>query len=88
MAHKKFTVSLPDHLVVDLDYVSGRMSISRSALISSLLQGPVRDMRTLFEGLPENPTEEEILRSRGASIDLIQQRMESMRRLESDLFSK
>lgn len=88
MAHKKFAISLPEHLVGDLDYVSGRMSISRSALISNLLEGPVKDMRSLLEGLPENPTKADIIRSRGASVDLIQERMTSMKRLDNDLFSK
>lgn len=88
MAHRKIAVSIPDKIVTDLDYISGRMKITRSALLSYLLEQPSHDLRGLLEGLPENPSQEDILRSRGASAALINQRMVNLEAMDNDLFSK
>ena len=87
MAYRKIAVSLPEELVLSLDYVAKRMNITRSALLSEISSEPAHDLKSLFDGLPENPTKEDILRSRGQSIELINQRMASARRMKDDLFS-
>lgn len=87
MAHKKITVSIPDYVVDDLDYVSNRISTTRSALLSNMLAEPAATLRSLLEDLPENPTDADILRSRGASARLIDARIQKIKDTESDLFS-
>ena len=87
MSCKKVTFSLPEELVSDLNYVSKRMSVTRSALLSEMVLSPAADLRTLFEGIPENPTPDEVLRARGSSLKLIEARMNSARSASDDLFS-
>lgn len=87
MAVRKIAVSIPEEIVDDLNYISGRMSITRSALLSNMLSVPAQDLRGLLENLPENPTVDDVLRSRGASAQIIDQRIQSVRDMESDLFS-
>ena len=87
MTHRKITVSIPDYVVDDLDYVSGRISTTRSALLSNMLAEPAACLRALLEDLPENPTDADILRSRGASARLIDARIQNIKNTETDLFS-
>lgn len=87
MAHRKITVSLPDFVVNDLDYVSHRISATRSALLTNMLTEPAATLRAMLEELPVNPTEEDILRSRGSSARIIDERIQKIKDTESDLFS-
>jgi hypothetical protein len=85
---RKFSVSLPPQLVEDLDYLSSRMGVTRSALIASLMAEPTHDLREMVEMIPENPTPADVLRLRGRSESIVNQRVESLRRLSNDLFSR
>lgn len=84
---RKITISVPPDLVAHLDYLSDRLGVSRSALISQLLDEPVGDMVELIRAIPEDPAPEDSLRFRGASAALVRQRLEAAKRLADDLFS-
>lgn len=85
---RKITISVPPDLVEDLDYLAGRMGVSRSAIISEVLGGSLEEMRALMELVPENPTQADVLRMRGESADLIRQRLASLQGIANDLFPK
>lgn len=85
---RKISVTLPPDLVDDLDYVSRRLGVSRSALIAQVLPDGLGFMRGLLVDIPENPTPEDIVRFRGASADEIRQRIDSLKGMADDLFSE
>lgn len=78
--------TLPPDVVRDLTYVSRRMNVSRSAVLSQLLDGPVADLRRLLEDVPEKPTQEDVLRLRGSSRQVIEDRLDNLKSLGIDLF--
>lgn len=84
MAHRRLTFTLPPDVVSDLDYISKRVSISRSSLLGNLIAEPAHDLRTLLESVPDNPTDEDIIRARGASDALIKERLSAIKGLEED----
>lgn len=84
----KISITAPPELVADLDYVAGRLGVSRSALIAQVLPEPLSTMRAMLEQVPLNPTPEDVLRFRGESADLVRQKIDSLRDLGDDLFSK
>ena len=77
MAHRT-SLSLPDDLSQDLRYLSQRMGISRSALVARLLAEPAADLRSLVEQVPENPDPDTLLRLRGQSEALIDERLSAL----------
>lgn len=84
---QRASFSLPPDLIEDLNYLCRRLGITKSALVSQLMAVPLRDLRGMIEQVPENPTEQDALRFRGASRELIQKRIASAQRLaEGDLF--
>lgn len=84
MVRMSFTV--PPAIRQNLDYLSTRMGVTKSALVSELLATPLSDLRDLMELVPDNPTESDLLRARGQSNELIAARLRSLRSLEGDLF--
>lgn len=84
----KISVSLPSEIVDDLDYLSSRIGVSRSALIGQLMSESVPEVRRLLELVPPNPTPAELLRMRGQSEDAIRQRLQSLKGMTNDLFTK
>ena len=84
MVRMSFTV--PPQLRADLDYLSGRLGVTKSALLSELLTPALADLRSLVEMVPENPTEEDVIRARGKSNEMITTRLQAFRKLEGDLF--
>jgi len=78
--------TLPPQTRADLDYLSDRLGVTKSALVAELLGTPLHDLRSLVEMVPDNPTEEDALRARGKSNELIAKRLQSYRKLEGDLF--
>ena len=84
---RKISVTLPPQLVDDLDYISRRLGVSRSALIGQILPEGIGLMRSLLVDVPENPTPEDVVRFRGASADEIRQRIDGLKGLADDLFS-
>jgi len=84
MVRMSFTV--PPQVRADLDYLSSRLGVTKSALISELLATPLADLRSLVEMVPDNPSQDDLLRARGKSNELITDRLQSFRKLEGDLF--
>lgn len=84
---KKVSMSMPDSLVSDLDYVASRLGVSRSALVSQIMCEAMPDMRKLLEMIPPSPTPADLVRYRGESEDVIKARVESLLRSQDDLFS-
>lgn len=85
---KKVSLSLDANLVTNLDYLSARMRVSRSALVSQLLADGVTEMRRLLETIPPAPTPADLVRMRGESVDVVKTRLDSLKGLSDDLFSK
>jgi len=86
------SMTLPDKLLDDLNYLSRRLGISKSALISELLGDNLKDMRVVFETMPEDPskiTAEQLVRFRGASAQVVKDRVKQAKELGmgDDLFS-
>lgn len=83
----KVSVTLRPELLVDLDYLTARLGVSRSSLISELLSDVVPDMRRLIEAVPLSPEPPDLVRFRGESADLVRERMENLKALDADLFA-
>ena len=86
MVRMSFTV--PPSIRQNLDYLSSRMGITKSALVSELLTTPLSDLRDLMEMVPDNPSEADLLRASGKSNELIAARLRSLRSIEGDLFDE
>jgi len=82
MANKVVSLSLPPEVVSDLNYIHRRMGISKSALVTSLLQGGLPSLRQLLESLPPEPDDKDMKRFRGASAELI---LSEINRLQADV---
>ncbi len=85
---RKISVSLSGSLVDDLDYISARMGVSRSAIISEFMAEALSEARRVFELVPPNPTPADVVRMRGESEEVIRQRLASLQGIADDLFSK
>lgn len=83
----KIAMSLPPALVEDLDYLTGRLGVSRSALAAELLTDAVSEMRRIISLIPPNPTPLELLRMRGESEAFVRDRIANATRMTDDLFS-
>ena len=86
------SMTLPDKLLDDLNYLSRRLGVSKSALISELLGDNLKDMRVVFETMPEDSskiTAEQLKRFRGASAQVVKDRVKQAKELGmgDDLFS-
>ena len=85
---RKISVSLSGSLVDDLDYISARMGVFRSAIISEFMADALSEARRVFELVPPNPTPADVVRMRGESEEVIRQRLASLQGIADDLFSK
>ena len=85
MVRTSFT--LPPDVNDDLSYVARRLGVTRSALRADLLREALGMVAPTLRDLPEEPTERDVLRYRGESERLIDERLDSARRLRDDLFS-
>lgn len=85
---QRVTYTLPPEIVAGVKYLSGRLGISRSALVAQLMAESVPELVRLLEEIPENPTPGDVLRFRGRSQQVIDERFEHARRLKDDLFSQ
>lgn len=83
----RISITLPADVLDDLDFVSNKLSISRSALIGSMLPDGLRVLRELAEQIPLNPTPEDVVRLRGASEAIVQGRIDQLKGMAHDLFS-
>jgi len=84
LARTSFT--LPPDMLRDLDYVSGRLGVSRSAFLASIAAPALSDVRALLEEMPGLPESPDALRFRGESIALVRMRLKSLEQMmEGDL---
>ncbi|MNN15155.1 hypothetical protein D3C81_1282530 [compost metagenome] len=84
---RKISITVPPALLDDLDYVAGRLGVSRSALIAEVLPETLGIMRAMLAQVPLNPTPEDVLRFRGESAELVRQKIESLKGMSDDLFA-
>lgn len=84
---RKISITVSPELAADLDYVAGRLGVSRSAIISELLVAPVSDMRAMLDQLPLNPTPADVVRFRGASAEVVRDRLTNLQGIADDLLS-
>lgn len=73
-------------IVADLDFLSERMGVSKSAIINDLLGDAVHYLRVLVESIPANPTHDDVLRMRGKSEEVISDLLRQYRELDQGLF--
>jgi len=81
LARTSFT--LPPEMLQDLDYVSVRLGVSRSAFLASIAAPALADVRRLLEECPDAPSAPDSLRFRGDSIALVRMRMDSLEKMMS-----
>ena len=88
MTTKKVSLTLEESLVDDLIHVAERLGVSRSALVSLILAESLPSARQVVDLIPASPTPADVVRYRGESEAIVEQRMDSLRRVTSDLFAK
>lgn len=83
MAYKRVTLSLSPETAASLDFIAHKLGASRSAIASDLLAEAVKPLAQLVRVLPEESGPDGALRMRGASADLIRDRLDHLRDLAS-----
>lgn len=84
---KRVSISMPEDLASDLDYISRRLGVSRSGFVSQmLLAADLRSLRALLENIPEEPTEADAKRFRGDSKVYIRDKLAQLQQLQGGLF--
>lgn len=84
---KRVSVSLPTHLADDVDYVSSRLGMTRSAFITQfLLGGELDKLRSILSAIPEDPSEADVKRYRGDSRAYIADQLAKLQELQGGLF--
>jgi hypothetical protein len=89
----RVTVSLPDDLLADLDFVAARFGISRSGVVTGLLQEIAPSTREIAALMPPEGagvSEADVMRFRGASAEVISKKIATllMGEVQNDLFPK
>jgi len=74
MKTTRMSFTVPMEVRRDLDYLSQRMGVSRSALLVQLIQQPVSDLRQLVRDVPKTPSKGDMKRLRGRSEEIIEKR--------------
>lgn len=85
---RKISVTLSSDLVLDLEVLSERLGVSRSAIITSVLAGPLRAARLTLDMIPVDPNPAKPVRMRGESVDAVQARLASLLGAADDLFAQ
>lgn len=85
---RKVSLALSPQVADDLSYVAERLGVSRSALCNDVLGEAASGMRKLLEQVPINPTPADVLRSRGESAKVVEERINELRGIADDLFSR
>ena len=88
----RITISLPDQLLADLDFIASRFGVSRSGVVAGLLQEvvpPTREIASLMPPSGHSVTEGDVRRFRGASAEIISKQLaRALLGDQHDLFSK
>lgn len=74
----RLTISLPAEQFNDLAYISQRMGISRSAVLSQMLGEGLAHARRLVACVPEGPESYTVSRYRGDSREIIRERLQGL----------
>lgn len=84
---KRVSLSLPEPLVDDLDYICRRLGVSRSGFIASLLQqADMASLRALVSNIPDQPNDEDVKRFRGSSQAYFDEQLQRLQQLQGGLF--
>lgn len=84
---RKLSVSIGEVNARRLSELAKYLRISRSSLVDQLLEGALSDMHSLLAALPPDPadlTDDDVLRLRGNSVPVIQERIHALQGLMSD----
>jgi hypothetical protein len=84
---QKVSLALDPVVVSDLAYITDRMGVSRSALVNNLLAESVPIMRKLLEQVPLSPSPADVVRARGESMKIVDDRIAELQGIADDLFS-
>jgi len=79
MAYKRVTLSLSVETAAALDYIAHKLGASRSAIASDLLSESVKDLIQIVRYLPSDGSTDGALRMRGASAEIIRDRLDALR---------
>lgn len=87
----RVTVSLPDDIVSDLDFIADRFGVSRSGVLAGFLREivpPAREVAGLLPPAGSAVTEADVMRFRGASADVISKQIAKLLvgEVQDDLF--
>lgn|SRR5690554_8086270 len=94
MNRMRASFTLPPTVVHDLDYVSRRLGATKSSIVSQLLSEALGPLATLLRAIPEGVSPADatdvVMRFRGASGEVIRERLNSLRdtmdQLDPDAF--
>jgi hypothetical protein len=75
--NNRMTFTLNRQMCEDLSYLSGRLRVSRSAIVVQLFSDALHDFAELVAQVPESPTNTDIVRMRGDSARVISERLAS-----------
>lgn len=81
-------MALDESVTVELDYLSKRLGVSKSALVNEILKESLPTMSEVFRLIPDAPTPEDVVRFRGESAKIVQQRLDFVKRTSPDLFGE
>lgn len=84
------SLTLPAETLEDVKFVSRRLGITRSALISELLVDVLGPLKSMLLCIPEDPADmspDDVKRLRGESADIIRSRIKELKEQDHDLFS-
>lgn len=74
----RLTISLPTPIYDDLVHISDRMNISRSAVLASILEEALSNMRRFVDCVPSDPSSYSVQRFRGDSREIIRERLQAL----------
>lgn len=72
---KRLTVSLDADLVDEINFLHRRLGLSRSAMLNEFLRGGVMAVSSAYRDLPAVPTDRDLLRLRGRSLEVVRERI-------------
>lgn len=84
---KRVSLSIPGELADNLDYISRRLGVSRSAFVTQILiEGDLDHLASLLAHIPEQPSEADIKRFRGDSKVYVREQLQRLQQLQGGLF--
>lgn len=72
---KRLTVSLDSELVDEINFLHRRLGVSRSAMLNEFLREGLMAISAVYRELPESPTERDLVRLRGRSLEVVRSRI-------------